>query len=649
MAEDFEPDDDALAPDASNASGQAAVALALDGASRAKADSFLDEQTAFIRMQTEHLHEQRLLLLSHLRWRRYSDWMRAGWQSLLAIFGAFAFLALCTVLWKASQADGLVVEAFTVPPSFAQAGIAGDAVAADVTERLSAVRRVAMENSFSSSHDVSDDRDDSIKVEIPDTGISFAEAWRFLRGWLGHERRLRGSLRDLGNGKVALSASLNGEEPVTVIGPAVDLGTLEKNLAEQIFGLFDPVNITTYFTAEERMAEAYAAAARYIPIAAGRPQRADSYALWTFTTAYATGDIRMAVARAQIGIGIDPALAVPHVMLGRMQGFLGHSEEALQQDRAILLLRDADQLPAHRGAGFAAMRAGATSQIDGLLGDFGDPAAWNYCAHTCSFTSILVNHAEMAARDHDPSASRALIAQAFAAGAAENEDVAIARLWADVDVGAWRAAASDGKVAAALYGANHRDMNPKFVATVQATTYQPLVAAIEAHLGEFATAHRNIDATPADCYGCVRIRGLIDGLQKNWGGAAYWFADAVKQAPSIPAAYFDWSRMLLAKGDFDGAIAKFAAAHQKGQHFADPLEYWGEALIAKNRSDLALAKFEEADRYAPNWGRLHLKWGEALYWSGDKEDAKKQFADAAKLDLSAAGKAVLATWMKLLG
>ncbi len=99
--------------------------------------------------------------------------------------------------------------------------------------------------------------------------------------------------------------------------------------------------------------------------------------------------------------------------------------------------------------------------------------------------------------------------------------------------------------------------------------------------------------------------------------------------------------MLLAKGDYDAAIAKFMLANQKGPHFADPLEMWGEALIAKNRSDLALAKFAEADKYAPNWGRLHLKWGEALLWSGDGADAQKQFAIASGLDLTAAEKSEL--------
>ena len=87
---------------------------------------------------------------------------------------------------------------------------------------------------------------------------------------------------------------------------------------------------------------------------------------------------------------------------------------------------------------------------------------------------------------------------------------------------------------------------------------------------------------------------------------------------------------------------KFEVANRKGPHFADPLEMWGEVLIAKNRSDLALAKFEEASKYAPNWGRLHLKWGEALWWSGKKDEASRQFAIAAALDLTLSEKSELA-------
>ena len=58
---------------------------------------------------------------------------------------------------------------------------------------------------------------------------------------------------------------------------------------------------------------------------------------------------------------------------------------------------------------------------------------------------------------------------------------------------------------------------------------------------------------------------------------------------------------------------------------------------------VALAKFADADKYAPNWGRLHLNWGEALVYAGKPDEAKKQYARAAQLDLTPAEKAELAS------
>ena len=86
----------------------------------------------------------------------------------------------------------------------------------------------------------------------------------------------------------------------------------------------------------------------------------------------------------------------------------------------------------------------------------------------------------------------------------------------------------------------------------------------------------------------MRVRGDISALKRDWNGAARWFALVSGRTPHIPFADTDWGRMLLAKGDIDGAMAKFESAHEKGPHFANPLEGVGEALIAQNRSDLAL-------------------------------------------------------------
>ena len=132
------------------------------------------------------------------------------------------------------------------------------------------------------------------------------------------------------------------------------------------------------------------------------------------------------------------------------------------------------------------------------------------------------------------------------------------------------------------------------------------------------TAEARIAATPADCYPCLIARGRIAATERPARPRRLVVRPRGRGAPSIPFAYADWGKALLARGDADGAIAKFTLANQKGPHFADPLEGWGEALMAQNRSDLALAKFAEAEKYAPNWGRLHLKWGEALVYAGQE-------------------------------
>ena len=172
------------------------------------------------------------------------------------------------------------------------------------------------------------------------------------------------------------------------------------------------------------------------------------------------------------------------------------------------------------------------------------------------------------------------------------------------------------------------------------------MALAKAHTGDFAGAEAVIAATPADCYDCVRARGVIAALA---GQPAR--ADTGSRGPSMtrrpfPSPMTDWGRALLDRGKPDAAIEKFKLANQKGPHFADPLEGWGEALMAKNQSHLALAKFAEANKYAPNWGRLHLKWGEALVYAGKPDEAKAQFTRAAQLDLTPAEKAELAARLK---
>jgi len=420
MAEDAEP-----ASIRGAGRDAAAEGIAISGAGRVKAEAYLDEQIALARLQRDNLIEQNAFELSHLRWRRFNDQMKGAMQIMVVAVGLLVVVGIGATVWNASLADGLVVDAFTVPPDFEKSGTTGDVVAGDITSKVTAIRKTAMDVSYSVSRDVSADRHNDIKVEIPETGVSISEAWRILRGWLGHERHLTGNIRNLGNGHIALTTSLDGASAMTETGAVSDLPAIEQRAAEDVFGAFDPVNHINYLSSVGRTPEALVAAERFVPASRGL-LHADAYSLYSLYTVMATGDVPLGLARARIGMTIDPKLAVLHVMTARYNFFLGREEERLAQDRLILTLRNEDQPPAHQSGGFDEMRKQATAQIALLTGDYADATYWT-CSHTCTDVGTDVTKSALLAQLHDVAAARSLLAQGEAAPKARIDGIQHAR------------------------------------------------------------------------------------------------------------------------------------------------------------------------------------------------------------------------------
>ena len=629
-----------------------AVALALGGASREEADGFLRDQrrlTALqisrLKAQDAHFHEEAELELAHLRWRRFEDRMKGATRLILVALGVLVLGAIGVAMWEASQAEGLVVDTFSVPPPFAGTGVTADVLADDLTTRIAAIRDFANEASLARSKDVSQDRGQEIKVEIPETGISLTQAWRYFKLWLGHERRLTGNLRDLGDGRIALTVALDGRDAFSLQGSARELDKLEDQAAEKVFADVDPTNYVLYLKGKGRDADSLAAAAHLPQLANTPTEMADAYSLWSGMTYYGTGDLALAVARARTSIALDPKTTASHMQLMVMLAAQGHDEEALAQAGEVARKRKEDEPAWQNSDGVAYAKLRATDLRNIVTGDFQQTLS-EPCARRCSIApgwdqiGADLKRAEYAARLHDLKLSRTLLADAAAEGPADPAQQQRTNYFVAVAAEDWPVAlASAGAYVRAMQQIPYAPGTRKLMADTAAV---PLLAYALARTGDFAAAHRAIDGTPGDCYLCLDMRGNIDAAQKNWGGAQYWFTRAVQAAPSSVFAYADWGSMYLAEGKPDAAIARLRLANQKGPHFADALEGWGEALMAKNQSHLAVAKFAEANKYAPNWGRLHLKWGEALVYSGKPADAKAQFARAAQLDLTPSEKAELA-------
>jgi tetratricopeptide (TPR) repeat protein len=623
----------------------AAVALALGGASREEADTFLKKQGALIEDQRHHLHEQ----FKHLHLSVWEKRLGVLLRFATAIVGIAFAAAVGVMVWDAAHSNGLLIEPFSVPPDMAQKGLTGQAVASQVLDRLTTMQAATL--SFRPTRSYANNWGKDIKVEIPETGVSIGEFQRFLREWLGNDIHISGEVWRTDSG-IAVSARTSGERGETFAGPPSDFDALVQKAAEHVYAQTQPYRYANYIRGQRRLDEARAIFQRLT--ASGSPEEQGWAWQGISTLPGTTGSSDSETAEAlRKAVAVYPDYTLGHVSLATAEHFMGHNEVALAEERVAQTLLDRSSIPDIDPTYVGIARKSWPLRLHSLLGDFAQAIA------------IAQNGLELP----DQAGQRENARQSIPLALAQQHDGPSAReFFRQMPPPEILAIATIGRRAVLRFRIEAAAENWKTVLALQAqteaavadavklpaigipfdrhdllmTSIYPWVALARAKLGDAAGAESLIVATPGDCYDCVRIRGMIAARAGQWGRADFWFAKAIQDGPSLPFAYADWGQSLLTHGQPDAAIEKFKQSNQKGPHFADPLEGWGEVLMAKNQSHLALAKFEEANKYAPNWGRLHLKWGEALVYAGKPAEAKAQFARAAQLDLTPADKTELA-------
>ena len=655
----------------------AALALGLGGASREKADAFLDDQRKLVQLQAKELAHELGLRHWSLWVRHASGLLKLAFEFSVALVLLAVVAFLTQTIWSAAHDNGLVIEAFSVPPDLAARGLTGQVVATQLLDNLSVL--TAQQSTVRAANSYANNWGNDIKVEIPETGVSIGQLNTYLHTFLGHQTHITGEVVRTNTG-ITVTARAGNTPGQRFSGPEADFDRLMQQATEAVFAGTQTYRYGAYLTTQGKYAQAlafFSEAARTQPPA---EQVWDSAGMSNvFVAQHRPAE---ALQAAKTSVTIDPDFAWGWGKVAADEGGLGRSEAALAADRTTIRLLDQKATGGMRPEAVPSQRESAVMDVDSLLGDFAerlrltlarnpslantaDPARQiqDALSNPGSALALVVTAPASRGSDliavHDLTGARRILAeapafqaaimvttlsrndirgQAISDSAAHNFRVLELRLagesedWARIPPLADALDAEEAKLNAAY--AAYGPYPPVFL--------WPWRALAEARQGHFKTAHAWIDRTPSDCDLCLRMRARIDEAEKNNGGADYWFARAVAAAPSIPFATAEWGQSLLERGDADGAIAQFTLSNKKGPHFADPLEYWGEALMAKNQSHLALAKFAEADKYAPNWGRLHLKWGEALTYAGKAADAKAQFARAAALDLTPSEKSELA-------
>jgi hypothetical protein len=653
MAEDSQ-DGIARSPEATDADA-AAVAMGLGNASRVRADEYLAKQSRLTELRIDYLAEQDRFELSHLRFRRFSDYARFALETAAFVFALFVLIGLGTMVWRAATDQSLVVDAFNVPQDLAQRGVTGEVLARRILNQLHLIQ--LQSQSARNTKSYRSGVEGRIDFDIPQTGISLAQLQALLNDWLGHTTHISGALSENAHGST-LAVQFGDAPEVIVARPDSDIEPLIQETAERIYRRAEPYRYANFLRRTGRTAEALPQLEE-LALSGDAEDRKWALPDWGVLVAQTAreGDRRntqkFGVEKFREAIAIDPNFVNGWTDLLVVERALGHDEESLaaarRADALGLQASPEEYEPKRREADLHSIR----SDVGALTGDYRGAVAEQSLAakrdRDLFGPEVIISDdlhlTEALIGDHDLAWAGRIIADLDSSAAFYatlptssqtrikyvfgilHQDMAFAREQ-------WSAASANG---AALENA---PAPANLAVPLDQARWKSALAL--AYAGDFADAERLVAATPGDCDACLSARGNIAAAEKQWPRSAYWFARAAVQAPSLPFADSDWGRMLLAKGDLDGAIAKFRIANEKGPHFADPLEMWGEALMRENRSDLALAKFAEADKYAPKWGRLYLKWGEALLWSGNKADAQKRFAIAASLDLSAADRSQLA-------
>lgn len=546
---------------------------------------------------------------------------------LTVVVGVVAAVVVAAVLISASQYRGLTIQPFSVPPELEARGLTGSAVATRVLDKLTALQAETV--SLRAPNSYANSWGDSVEVQIPQTGVSAGELWKFLRSWLGEEVKITGEIVRLGEG-LQITARAGGQAAPPILGTEAELEALLDRAAEAIFAETQPYRHAIYLGDTDRMDEALAAFER---LAATGDETDRKWALAGWSLRLQQRDLEASVAKAEAALAIDPDFGLARANLAGVLRGMGRDEEAHRHQRlAVRALRGNPDLNPDLAEGFILELEGdiLSTEHDHIAAVAKHQAAAAFDGR--SERGAAFSHATQLAYLHDFAGGRAIVANMPAeqrTSFLQSYDLGVCLQRED-----WVCFAAVMEEALAFPAEGSEANRRRWLATSA-----PYLAVGRARTGDIAGAEALINQTPLDACWAVMTRGQIAAVKGDVRASERWFAEAVRLAPSLADAHQAWGRARLERGERSGATEQFALAAGKAPRWADPLKYWGDALAAGADHRGAIRKYRAAAERAPRWGALHLAWGRALEADGKRAEAVVKYRAAAGMDLSAVDRA----------
>jgi len=555
------------------------------------ASAYFRKQSHLVEIQTEHLHEQRIVNLQLLKLKRWGERLRVGLQVFIILAATVIGIGVVMLVRDAATSRRVVLEPFHAPPGLAARGIDGTTIASGLLDQLSRLQEAT--RSSSAARDLTGAWTGTIKLDVPEAGISVGELSRLLKDRFGHDVHIDGDLVETLAGGLELTVRGNGVPPRTFSASGADLPKLTVDAAEYVYSMSQPVRWATFLNNSGRYGEAITFCRTAIPSVAPE-DRSLLLTRWALANDSSGGSTRESLELLRAAIKLQPNDWIARANITN-----------------DLMIVDDEEGAWRAGEDMRAAAGGRPGKAPDVYYQNWDYLTWNLPAWLeetradadanagmgTGQSSAGPTLADIYARLHDSEAAElALKTTKDAVG-----DLTIAAMTHFVqgrlaaEAGDASAAASEMEAFGIAY-ANHAEStnNPG---------YNCWIAPAEEQAGHPDKADEVLRTGGAfvDCY---RFRADILSVRGDWSGAQKAYAQAVALAPDLPAAYYSWGVALAMHGDLAGAEAKLADANKRGPHWADPLKVWGDLLSKQGKTKDALAKYDQALRYAPNWQQL---------------------------------------------
>ena len=326
--EDGKPEDGAAEAPAGAAAFAAAVAARLSGNDPGvarKTEEFLQEQTALLKVQKEHLEGEHPLRLAQLRNQLFGARLRGAFQVFVALVATVIGAIFFVMLRDAITSRRVVIEPFHAPPGLAVRGIDGTVIASGLLDELGRLQDAT--RSSATALGLSGAWAGNIKLDVPETGISLGEISRLLRERFGHDVRIDGELVETLAGGLALTVRGSGVPPKTFAGAATELERLTVAAAEYVYSKSQPVRWASYLTNVERFAEAIEFC-RTAVAGADSPTRAELLHGWALALQSTGGSNREALSLYHEALRLKPDLWRSYNNVMNTFMILGEEEQA---------------------------------------------------------------------------------------------------------------------------------------------------------------------------------------------------------------------------------------------------------------------------------------------------------------------------------